>query len=80
MPDIFLKHGAARLRPFPDYATASAYYCAKRDKSGKGASQFPPALLYTSEGHLLGHVSYNSRVWPGLPQSWQPGAVPLFTP
>lgn len=77
---LFLKIGKAPARSLPDFAAASDYYCAKRDKSGKGASQFPPALLFAGDGQLLGHVSYNGRVWPGLPQSWQPGTAPLFTP
>lgn len=36
---------------------ASAIYCAKRDKSGEGASTFP-------DGEWNGHrISYNGRIW-----------------
>ena len=75
---LFLKHANAKPVRCADYAAASAFYCAKRDKSGKGASQFPPALLYTGSGCLVAHISYNGRIWPGSPKDWKPGDAPAF--
>jgi len=58
-----------------DLAEASRMVCAARDKSGVGNSRFQTPLIY--EG-AIGHVSYNGRVWSGLPTQWKAGAVPLF--
>jgi len=52
---------------------ASRMFCAARDKSGHGASRTPMPLLYDGAGRLVGHVSYNGRVWAGRPQDWHPG-------
>lgn len=53
-------------------ADASAIYCAKRDKSGRGASTFP-------DGEWNGfRISYNGKVWEN--REWKPGETPVYNP
>lgn len=54
---------------------ASRMFCAARDKSGFGASKTPKPLIYNADGSLLGHISYNGRVWAG--RDYIPNATPL---
>lgn len=61
----------------PDLAAASRLVCEARDRSGARSSRFTPPLIFDG-GRLVGHVSYNGRVWAGEPRDWKPGAVPLF--
>ena len=53
-------------------AEASAIYCAKRDASMLGASQFPTGEW---NGH---HISYNGRVWESG-KKW-PDAKAIYNP
>ena len=73
---VFVQIGRRRYEA-ASLADASRMFCAARDKSGHGASRTPTPLLYDRDGRLIGHVSYNGRVWAGRPQDWQPGAKPL---
>lgn len=60
-----------------DLAAASRMVSAARDRSGVGSSRFPAPLIYEGERQVA-HVSYNGRVWAGLPMQWTPGDKPLF--
>lgn len=60
-----------------DLATASHMVSAARDKAGIGCSRFTPPLIFEGE-RQVGHVSYNGRVWPGLPTQWKPGDRPIY--
>lgn len=61
----------------PDLAAASRMVCEARDRSGIGSSAFKPPLICEGD-RPVGYVSFNGRVWPGLPTQWKAGAVPLF--
>lgn len=39
---------------------------------------FESALYDAESGELVGHVSYNGKVWPGKPSDWHPGMEPLY--
>lgn len=54
---------------------ASRMFCAARDKAGLGSSKTPKPLIFNADGSLLGHISYNGRVWAG--RDYVPGATPL---
>ena len=59
------------------YAEASALFSAARDKSGLGSSKMPlPAI--EQDGQIVGHFSYNGRIWSKPSSLWQPGATPLY--
>ena len=54
-----------------DLSEASRIYCETRDLSGEGASTFPV-------GRLPGHyISYNGRVWRGLPSKRKSADAPV---
>jgi hypothetical protein len=58
-------------------ADASRAFCAARDKSGRGGSTMPlPAI--EQGGKVIGHFSYNGRVWAQPSKDWQPGITPVF--
>lgn len=59
-----------------DLATASRMVSAARDKSGVGNSRFTTPLIFEGERQVA-YVSYNGRVWAGLPTAWKPGDKPL---
>jgi hypothetical protein len=63
--------------PVTDYAEASRMVCEARDQAGIGNSDFPTPLIYEG-GRQVAHVSYNGRVWPGLPTQWKAGDKPLY--
>ena len=45
-----------------DFADASAQFSAARDASGRGSSTMPtPAIM--QDGKVVGHFSYNGRIW-----------------
>lgn len=49
----------------PDaFQCLSETYCRLRDKSGEGASTFPSPNVRRG-GKIVGHISYNGRVWQG---------------
>lgn len=76
VPALFLQVGHLRTQ-IDSYAEASELFCATRDAYGEGASRTPTALLVYEDGRVVGHVSYNGRVWAGAPQSWT-GDTALF--
>lgn len=61
---------------------ASALYCALRDESGLGASEWPEATLMArgtwGRTEPLGRISYNGRVW--SPGPWSADATPIYDP
>ena len=56
---------------------ASEAFCAERDSLNYGASTFPSVNLYEA-GEIIGHVSYNGRIWQGERGSWHPSAKPIY--
>lgn len=63
-----LVHVNGRVTIYATIRTAVLHHNALRDKSGKGASEWPTWLVQC-EGEQY-HISYNGRVWTGLPQNW----------
>lgn len=59
---------------------ASRLFCAARDRSGRGASQMPEAVIDSDAGKTLFRISYNGRVWPFLGRGWREGDEPAFCP
>ena len=52
------------------YRQASEMFEAARDEAlrrGLGPSDIPSPIILDSVGHVLGYVSWNGRVWPGMP-------------
>lgn len=74
---MFLQVGRKRYQ-VETFKRASEMFCAVRDKAGNGASRTPSPLIVDDVGGVIGHVSYNGRVWPGTPQGWQAGVQPLY--
>lgn len=72
---MFLQVGDHRYQ-VASFAQASQMFCIARDKSGEGASSVPSPLIVDDAGEVIGHVSYNGRVWPG--SEWTADATPLF--
>jgi hypothetical protein len=75
--EMFLQVGC-RLYPIATFAQASQMFCTARDAFGEGASTTPTPLIVDGAGSVIGHVSYNGRVWPGA--DWAAGATPLYQP
>lgn len=70
--ELFGKTHAAKT-----LADASAVFSTARDKSGRGASTMPlPAI--EQNGEVVGHFSYNGRIWAQPSKDWQPGMMPIF--
>ncbi|MCB5201700.1 hypothetical protein LH464_04305 [Neorhizobium sp. T786] len=62
-----------------DMASASALFSSLRDKSGRGSSTMPlPEIML--EGAVVGHFSYNGKVWENPSRDWTPVATPIFNP
>lgn len=61
--------------PVRSYEEASAIYCAERDRSGLGCSDFADGEILGA-GEPFARVSYNGRVWP--PVEWEPGIEPII--
>ena len=57
-------------------ADLSAYFCNWRDGLDLGASQMPKGFVLDSDGSVIGHISYNGRVWAGV--EYAPNASPLY--
>lgn len=70
---------AGRAWPVLSLAEASAIYRAARDAYGEGVSSMPRADVLRYGIHY-GYISYNGRVWYGRPESWVPGAAPVYDP
>lgn len=59
------------------YAEASALFSAVRDKSGLGSSEMPlPAI--EQDGQIVGHFSYNGRIWAQPSHLWMPDSQPIY--
>ena len=63
-------------RTFETVEQASAAFCAARDASGKGGSQWPNWTVRVKDRTY--RISYNGKVW--ADEEWSLGAVPLFNP
>ncbi len=59
---------------------ASMAYAERRDESGEGASTFPLADVRDATGRIVGHLSYNGKVWARPSRDWQPGDQPIYDP
>lgn len=60
-----------------DFADASAQFSAARDKSGRGSSTMPlPAIM--QDGNVVGHFSYNGRIWSQRCTAWSVGDQPIY--
>lgn len=74
---IFVRTGNRQF-PVATFADASKLYCATRDRHGEGASRTPPADIVDAAGKLIGHISYNGRVWAGDRRDWSDKTALLF--
>jgi hypothetical protein len=72
---MFLQIGRRRYQ-VATFEQASLMFCAARDASGEGASTIPSPKIVDERGEVIGHVSYNGRVWAGA--SYVPDAQPLY--
>lgn len=64
-------HQAATLKAL------SEIYCALRDASCEGGSTFHSPEV--REGNaLVGHISYNGRIWTGIAKNWSGSTAILF--
>jgi hypothetical protein len=72
---MFLQIGCKRYQ-VATFEEASRMFCAARDKAGEGASRTPSPLIVDGQGAVIGHVSYNGRVWAGA--TYVSGAKPLW--
>lgn len=55
-------------------------YVALRDRTGYGASQFGFGQVFDEAGQLIGHISYNGRLWAPSPDGsspWRPGVLAI---
>ena len=72
---LFLQIGRKRFQ-IATFEEASRMFCAACDKAGEGASRTPMPLIVDERGDVIGHVSYNGRVWAGA--SYVPDTRPLY--
>lgn len=72
---MFLEIGRKRFQ-VASFEQASNMFCIARDRMGEGASKTPSPMIVDERGNVIGHVSYNGRVWTGA--SYVAGARPLF--
>jgi hypothetical protein len=72
---MFLQIGRKRFQ-IATFEQASRMFCAARDKAGNGASRTPSPKIVDEAGSVIGHVSYNGRVWAGT--DYVPNTVPLY--
>ena len=61
---MFLEIGRKRFQ-ISSFEEASRLFCTARDKMGEGASRTPSPKIVDERGEVIGHVSYNGRVWAG---------------
>jgi hypothetical protein len=66
-----------KLFPFPGAVEASRVYCATIERLGVGGSKAPRCLIIDGKT-IVGHVSYNGKVWAGA--QYVPGAPPVYNP
>lgn len=74
---LYMQIGRKRYQ-ITSFQEASEKFSAARERFGKGASKTPTPLLINQRGDVIGYVSYNGRVWSGMPSEWQSGQKPLF--
>ena len=74
---IFVRTGN-RTFPVATLANASALFCATRDKRGHGSSGTPSCEVVDGDGNLIGHISYNGRIWAGSARDWSDKTALLF--
>jgi hypothetical protein len=72
---MFLQIGRKRFQ-IATFEEASRMFCAARDEAGEGASRTPTPLIVDERGVVIGHVSYNGRVWAGA--NYFPDSRPLY--
>jgi len=72
---MFLEIGRKRFQ-IASFEEASRMFCAARDKMGEGASCTPCPIIIDERGEVVGHVSYNGRVWAGA--TYVAHAAPLY--
>lgn len=72
---MFLQIGRKRFQ-IASFEEASRMFCAARDKMGEGASRTPSPKIVDERGEVIGHVSYNGRVWAG--PTYIAGNIPLY--
>ena len=72
---MFLQIGHKRFQ-IATFEEASRMFCTARDEAGEGASRTPTPLIVDEKGDIIGHVSYNGRVWTGA--SYVSGSLPLY--
>ncbi len=72
--ELFLQVGRKRYQ-VASIAEAVAMHNEARDASEHGASKFPRVTIVNSNGTFLYGISYNGRVWSGLPG--EEGSLPL---
>jgi hypothetical protein len=72
---MFLETGSKRFQ-VASFEEASRMFSAARDKAGEGASRTPLPKIVDEHGEVIGHVSYNGRVW--ADPTYVTGAVPLY--
>lgn len=67
--------------PVESLAEASQRFCESRDSEYFGSShmRFNCGLL-TDGKRIVGHVSYNGKVWRGRPENWKSSDMPLYVP
>jgi hypothetical protein len=63
--------------PFTCLEDVSTAYRATIKRLGIGGSETPPCEILDERHEVVGHVSYNGRVWRG---EWQPGVRPIYSP
>jgi hypothetical protein len=68
------------LFPFTTCEAVSRAYRATIERLGIGGSETPSCLILDHSGKVVGHVSYNGRVWLGDERSWVPGKRPIYAP
>ena len=61
---MYLQIGYKRFE-IASFEEASLKFCMVRDRAGRGASQTPTPMIIDNGGGVIGHVSYNGRVWSG---------------
>lgn len=58
------------IRHCRSFTEAQQKYCARRDGSGMGASQWGDGMVFDEFGQHLARISYNGRLWE--PTQWRP--------
>ena len=74
----FYVRAGTRTFPVATLADASALFCATRDKRGHGAISTTSCDVVDGSGDLIGHISYNGRIWAGSARDWSDKTALLF--